>query len=263
MSQTLGSQPRCRRIADAIHCVYADAGLAPTAGRPGATRLIVPLYELINAYPLRVAEIRNLTYGSAREFLLTETQQEVPVPENSGCPLAGFLYIYRYAGFFYGCVLLEQGDPVSRRRFSAAHELGHYLLHFLPLLRELEGQAARPCVITEGLAVSADPDAAPPVGEVRFTESFGAAATQPVLDREVMEDEANEFAAELLMPEPAVRLMADRYRRETGARRQVLARRLAPEFLVSRQAMIRRLETLGLPTAQRVPGTVGSGLAGE
>jgi hypothetical protein len=263
MSQVSLLQLQSHRITDAIKRAYQVAGLTEPSVRPGAARYIVPLYELMGAYPLRVAEVRNLTYGSARDFLVAETRQELPVPENSDCSLAGFLYIYRYAGLFYGCVLLEQRDPVARRRFTAAHELGHYLLHFLPLLQDATGEEAGPCIITEGLAALEDPDAGLPEGEVRFSDPFALAAVEPAIDRETMEDEANAFAAELLMPETSVKSLAERYRRETGGRRSVLARRLAPEFLVSRQAMLRRLQTLGLPAAAREPDARVTGSTGE
>ena len=55
-----------------------------------------------------------------------------------------------------------------------------------------------------------------------------------------MEDEANQFAAELLMPEAACRALAQRY----GGRSN--PRRLATEFLVSGAAMRWRLKQLGL-----------------
>lgn len=48
--------------------------------------------------------------------------------------LAGFLYV----NTSYGCIFVEANDRLTRRRFSVAHELGHYLLHFLPLLEGAE-----------------------------------------------------------------------------------------------------------------------------
>jgi Zn-dependent peptidase ImmA (M78 family) len=66
------------------------------------------------------------------------------------------------------------------------------------------------------------------------------------------EDEANATAAELLMPESAVRAGFERYR-SWSHQRTVVVHRLADEFLVSRQAMQRRLYSLGLlDAAERV-----------
>jgi Zn-dependent peptidase ImmA (M78 family) len=62
-----------------------------------------------------------------------------------------------------------------------------------------------------------------------------------------MEQEANRFAAELLMPAEVCHARADEMRREHGCcPRQVLSYRLAGELLVSGQAMGYRLKGLGL-----------------
>jgi Zn-dependent peptidase ImmA (M78 family) len=42
--------------------------------------------------------------------------------------LAGLLFVTPEGG----CILVRANDPIARRRFSAAHELGHYLMHFRP-----------------------------------------------------------------------------------------------------------------------------------
>jgi Zn-dependent peptidase ImmA (M78 family) len=239
-------------LAAAIRRVYLDAGLKAAAVRPG----VVPLYHLVGAYPLRVAEVPNLTYGSARDYLSKETRQRVPVPQDGDVKLSGFLYIYRYARHFYGCILIRREDPVARRRFSVAHELGHYVLHFLPMLQQPAQDGSLSCVITEGLTVAEEDTEAAPVGQLWISQAVSSQPNSPAPDVTRMEDEANRFAAELLMPEPAVRRLAHQCGREAGHRRSVLARRLAPEFLVSRQAMIRRLEELDLPVPE--PGSAGA-----
>jgi Zn-dependent peptidase ImmA (M78 family) len=66
---------------------------------------------------------------------------------------------------------------------------------------------------------------------------------------EQMEQEANAFAAALLVPEVACRKLYEMYQLRYGNHRTVLARRMATDFLVSRFAMHRRLETLGLGKA--------------
>jgi Zn-dependent peptidase ImmA (M78 family) len=61
-----------------------------------------------------------------------------------------------------------------------------------------------------------------------------------------MEREANQFAAELLMPAAACRALVERFWPTFGRRADVLTRRMANEFLVSQAAMKRRLFNLGL-----------------
>jgi len=91
-----------------------------------------------------------------------------------------------------------------RRRFTIAHEIGHFVLHPDRQLRERGG---------------------------------GVNAAW-----EGQEREADQFAAELLMPEPLVRQAV----LEHGAD----AARLADRFQVSRQAMQTRLRKLGLSSAR-------------
>ncbi len=60
-----------------------------------------------------------------------------------------------------------------------------------------------------------------------------------------MELEADFFAAELLMPRNACLELAKTYAEKFGANKTVTVRRLAAEFLVSFEAMLRRLKDLG------------------
>jgi predicted transcriptional regulator len=99
---------------------------------------------------------------------------------------------------------LRGTSNARRRRFTIAHEIGHFLLH----------------------------------PEQAVTERGGATnATMAARERE-----ANQFAAELLMPEHLVRQAV----LEEGAD----ARRLADRFDVSIQAMGLRLRRLGLVARQ-------------
>jgi Zn-dependent peptidase ImmA (M78 family) len=99
------------------------------------------------------------------------------------------------------------GEPKSRQRFTLAHELGHWV-----------------CQVKEGHEA--------PV-------YCRAADLAPAADR-LLEREANVFAAELLMPEPAVR-------REWA--RAESAAELATWFGVSEEAMNWRLYNVGLAEA--------------
>jgi len=67
---------------------------------------------------------------------------------------------------------------------------------------------------------------------------------------EQMEQEANQFAAELLMPEVIVRRLVEKY--ATDCRGDDLNWRLATEMLVSGTAMKRRLRELQLPQIDTV-----------
>lgn len=106
---------------------------------------------------------------------------------------------------------INAGHSALRARFSIAHELGHYLMH-----------PGRPLIV-DGVRVS-------------FRNRESALATQPE------EIEANAFAAELLMPESAVRRTAQ----HEADSEEALAKYLAAKFQVSEQAMSYRLTNLGI-----------------
>jgi Zn-dependent peptidase ImmA (M78 family) len=106
--------------------------------------------------------------------------------------------------------------PLRRNRFTIAHEIGHLVLH------------------TDELHVD-DPL---PVG---FRDGRSATATDP------KEIEANQFAAELLMPEPFLRRDLARKRR-TAPLTEGEIEELADTYEVSIQAMTIRLSRLALIT---------------
>lgn len=100
-------------------------------------------------------------------------------------------------------IVLNASDPPARRRFTLAHEVGHWICHCL------EGRSAP--IYCRAEEVGADPAA------------------------RALERDANVFAAELLMPEPAVRA--------SWARDLVAA---AARFGVSGEAMHWRAYSFGL-----------------
>jgi Zn-dependent peptidase ImmA (M78 family) len=168
------------------------------------------------------------------------------------------LYLLEYKGVFFGCIFVEKKPhlaPISRRRFSAAHELGHYLLHFLPLLESHQGNTFQePLILTEGLCVNekseddeSNDDNDKSTAQFTFTNGIKAVIDSLNIDEKQMEAEADQFAAELLMPASACFALARKYRGRFGTKRDVLAKRLATEFLVSRGAMKIRLTDLQLP----------------
>ena len=206
---------------------------------------IAPLYELISAYPLSIREVKGLTYESAAKELSSLTGRTISFPDERQRDknLAGFLYTQGY----HGCVLVKGDDPVGRRRFSAAHELGHYVRHFLPLLeRQGEGASREGLILVEGLSYSEDEDTAEamPDGVPKLTRAAEDLSLAGDVAR--MEQEANEFAAELLMPAPVCERLVEEYGSKYGRRLAVLSRLLASELLVSQGAMRRRLRELEL-----------------
>lgn len=230
-SRPASAQPR--DVAAEVRRVFADAGQPEAVSRPG----IVPLDELVASYPLRLGEVPGLDWQRAAEFLSRETGRSIAVPGDDRRQLSGFLYCASHEGTLYGVILVDQRDPVVRRRFSAAHELGHYVLHFRPLMDTEPGEAEPGLALSEGLAYGGGEDSLP-TGQLTLDGH-----RIPELG-EGAEEEANRFAAALLMPEPAVRAAASSH--EVGLGHELVVRRLAVMFLVSREAMRRRLNDLGL-----------------
>jgi Zn-dependent peptidase ImmA (M78 family) len=105
----------------------------------------------------------------------------------------------------------------TRQRFTIAHELGHFLLH-------------------QGRPVIVDP-------AIRMRANFRDARSSLATDRE--EIEANQFAAEILMPAAMVR----RELQQLGDHGEKLEQTLADRFKVSVEAMTYRLINLGLATS--------------
>jgi len=225
-------------IAEAIAVVYNAAEIAPDFKTPR----IVPLDRFIAAHSLRRDEIPNLTRQRAIAAIAAMSGQALGIPEDADVALAGFLYAWPYRNAVWGCLLVEQNDIVERRRFSAAHELGHYMLHFRPAI-QAEREHGRRLTMAEGLSYhdqTDDTQAPLPMGVSSCARDMDPQYITPFDDAVRMEDEANQFAAELLMPEAACRALAQRY----GGRAS--PRRLATEFLVSVAAMRWRLKQLGL-----------------
>lgn len=225
-------------ITDAIQSLYHAAELTmPTVSSP-----IAPLGELVQYQNVTCTENTNLSIQSAMNYLLKRGGLSEAWIEPSREPLAGFLY----ANSRWGSIFVEKSDLVTRRRFSVAHELGHYLLHFQPLLTNatpmdgfMEAIEAFPTSESEG-----DADALP-VGQVMLigispdvVRTFGQ-----------MEREANQFAAELLMPAAVVCALTALYL--PHFREDDLVWRLASELLVSRAAMRWRLRDLDLVVPTR------------
>lgn len=206
--------------------------------RPSVARCIAPLAELLGAYNLTATELSPLTSQKASEHLLKSGALLDSLADANADPLAGFLYADRR----HGAIFVERSDLLTRRRFSVAHELGHYVLHFRPVF------LARRHDADEGLAVT---DAFPPPPSEETTPDQlplgrpGQRAMQVALPSfEQMEREANQFAVELLMPFPLLWELTEP--RVSTVRKEDLVWRLATDLLVSRSAMEWRLGSLRL-----------------
>lgn len=219
-----------------INQLYQETGVEPSTGGNG--RHIAPLGELVSSFNLISKELVGLSPQTALQYL---SQQGVPietVDEASQDALAGFLY----TSTSYGCIFVEASDQFVRRRFSAAHELGHYLLHFQPLLKMVE-QDHEYLELTEILYRGRTDD--PEATESGSIRKIGPYILQHGLPPEAqMEYEANQFATELLMPEETVRGLFARAMLRLNDEDLVVY--LAREMLVSQEAMRWRLRNFGL-----------------
>jgi Zn-dependent peptidase ImmA (M78 family) len=141
---------------------------------------------------------------------VAEAHEVSVVPQDLEDSVSGILVIKDG----HGIIGVNQNHHPNRRRFTIGHELGHYLLH---------GKNATVFV-----------DASPVF--FRDTTSSDGMQTQEIA--------ANAFAAELLMPEDAVREYVGE--RLVDVYDDATIRRLAARFGVSVQAITIRLIRLGL-----------------
>jgi Zn-dependent peptidase ImmA (M78 family) len=115
-------------------------------------------------------------------------------------------------------IAVRRTDPPNRRRFTIAHEIGHFVLRHYRQRNEL---------------VHADPHAQVIYRSARASEGL-----------DMIEVQANQFAASLLMPVKLVRQHAERLGLPlTDGDVRTLAKDV---FEVSEQAMTIRLTSLGL-----------------
>ncbi|MHB8648513.1 MAG: ImmA/IrrE family metallo-endopeptidase [Thermomicrobiales bacterium] len=212
----------CVLVADAIRRLFAAAGLQ---WPPPANRAIVPvpLDRLIATYKLTHDEVSDLSHAVAGAFLDRWGVRRQELFEDSS-PLAGFLFANASSGY----ILVRAEDSLPRRRFTAAHELGHYLLHFLPRL-----DAARD---VEMCLVQDDGD--------EMIREEDKPTSDKALSLPDMERQANRFAAELLMPEAVCRAACEHHAGRFRTTARFLEHHLASDLLVSREAVRWRLRSL-------------------
>lgn len=111
---------------------------------------------------------------------------------------------------------INSRNSTKRQRFSIAHELGHWCLH-----------KGKPLIVDQSVMISKRDD-----------------VSSQATDRE--EIEANQFAAELLMPKQFVADAVKRHMRTSAGSREEFVTALARDFDVSTEAMGWRLINLGV-----------------
>jgi len=194
-------------VIDVVHAVAQlrhDEGIPVDPTRRGPV-MLDQFFETVN---VRHVMLSQLTMGRVSKYLQSDGVLIDPLPE-PGEKLAGFLF---YAGPI-GIAFVEADDILPRRRFTAAHELGHASMHQHKMGKYHKDD------------------------EKSLLENDVAVAE--------MEREANAFAAEILMPREICSHRAAELKDEHGVcPRIVLAYRLASELLVSREAMRYRLREL-------------------
>ena len=220
---------------DAIAGLYIELDVAcPSPHWP-----VAPLKPLIDRLPIRCIELPRLTCRSAQDYLLGCGAMADRLPFSDAAeeqdPLAGFAYQGGECAF----VFVNSDDPVVRRRFSIAHELGHYILHFRPTLLQWREKLA----IGEDIAgYLFDAFSQRDVENVE-DEAFGTSYAQ-------REREADDFAANLLLPIPLVAAHRNALRDFFLTDTTGMEERLALSFLVSRAAMRRCLASLQIASLQ-------------
>jgi len=119
-----------------------------------------------------------------------------------------------------GTIGFNSSQSFVRQRFTIAHELGHYLLHFAP----------------DKLFI-----------DKKYTAVFNRDQNSAT-GEQLEERQANQFAAALLMPEELLRKELDQMHFDLTDEHEL--RELALRFGVSGQAMTLRLARLGITTGQ-------------
>ena len=234
-----------REAAASVAALYEELDVP----EPSAPYPIAPLGPLCDRLKMTRAELPGMNVAAVTDYLRKRRflDGDLPFAADGDAALAGFLFFW---GRDSACLLVNAADPVVRRRFSVAHELGHFTRHFRPLSRHLYEEALR--------GVSDGQEAARPrfdaftlTDEDANALSRAAGNTEENADEqeERQEREADGFAAALLMPETLVRERHDGLRRDYCA--EGVRDRLAMELLVSRQAMERRLRALQLWDGER------------
>jgi Zn-dependent peptidase ImmA (M78 family) len=177
--------------------------------------------------------LSGLSDETALTYLEAEYSIDTSGESRSKQPLAGGLYVS--SDGFYRWLFVEKADVPQRRRFTIAHELAHLLLEAEPSLknRQLEAQ--------ELVAREKKP------GVMRFGRCSEESLQQwkPLTKADIVEIDANHFAAELLMPYDGVQQILGEVIGSTGIKTESdllrVVNRLVAVYDVSRTSAEKRL----------------------
>ena len=161
----------------------------------------------IGILPLAVHRVSKLSTATVSEILARfgHTGFEIGTPRNlRGCLVADL---------GVGLVLVEANDPIDEQRLTLAHEVAHFLLHYLtPRNRAIAAFGPR---IVPMLERTRSPTRAElfssalrAVPITPFRHAMERNGTRPVGNVAAMETEADELALELLAPHDVVHLSA-------------------------------------------------------
>ncbi len=236
---------------EAVQELYAEVDVPP----PSLTWPIAPLGPIMERLFIVTVELSALSRRAAQEYLLrcgalraplfadgtislsggvagTDTP---PIPSGDSAFLTETLSGFAFQADDLAYLFVNADEPVVRRRFSMAHELGHYYRHFRPALRAAAAQHASLSPVTPGVVWDA-------FGEKEGSEFETIKANRTAEDEalpapEQQEREADDFAAALLMPPLLVTALRGRLAPAFTGDEAGLSERLAMELLVSGEAM--------------------------
>jgi Zn-dependent peptidase ImmA (M78 family) len=225
------------KITASVAWLYSAARVRP----PSADACIAPLRGFLAGLFLDCVELPLLTVRAVADYLSQYNISVALSGDGDRAKLAGYLHVSMSVGFIF----VNQPDRVTRRRFSVAHELGHYVLHLRPVLEEFK-RRDEPLTISVTDAPRPGPTNSDSESEQGFrghiSTSDDSVVSRLLPPADQMEEEADKFASNLLMPSEVVRELAA----QSGLRGDDLVWKLATEMLVSRSSMERRLTDLQL-----------------
>lgn len=140
--------------------------------------------------------------------------------------MSGFIKIHGDSA----AIAVNQDHHIFRQRFTAAHELGHYILH--------RNSDAEQTFIDNSFSKTIIDKRKSSARKVFNRDATSAMGTQR------QEIEANRFAGSILMPESIIEEIVSRFKIDITDEFDM--KRLSDKFTVSTQAMTHRLTNLGI-----------------
>lgn len=183
----------------------------------------------------QITFLDDLTDRRALHFLETTWKVDISGEKPNDLALAGCLYVTSDGA--YRWLFVENTNPRQRQRWTVAHEIGHLFAEVLP---DLERRAAAFADLFQTIAQT---------GLLKFGRCSGA-RIGPLTKAAKLELDADDFAAELLMPLDGVRkVIADQHAGGFRSESEVSAfvRHVRERYDVSREAAtVRITDDLGV-----------------